>query len=729
MLHSRSNISYRAGSVRRIISIILISIFLFSLCACNHAETIVDSSNEVEYEDGWIVEEVRSPSWLIKWENNSGDCFALDNGVIYFSCKSDAGGTIAAYDSKADEWKKYDYDNKDLGEWSAIYSVSAYDGVLYALLSNDGRNTERQFYILRCDTAVSNTLERVPIQVSPDIDLKYGPSFCGVKATGRDSLLIYDWSDGYPTDSTCIINKSLSLDGMFLGLCANVDGQLYFDNYAGGCLHYNSETDTFDPPFDLTGFEKQQSENGHIICHDDQENKVYIYDIETKKESFLFNCADVFVDSDSMYTCHLLETENGDLYYMSNTGLIRVKAGQVKKKDVLNLLTFAVDEKDYMGTQIGADSYMDCILYFNTTNPDYRIEITTINGSKENYNKTLIQLATSGNQYDIVDTGFFHQSMVKGTLCTDLLPYIEKDPEVNSDAFISPIFDSMMRNGHIYEINPYFSVMSMAIPEEMYPGDENWTVDYLLNLIENKDPDTDVLTYNMNRDVMIKLLVRIASAEYVDYENCTCNFECESFYQLLKLIRDIPYGIEKTDNPDLISIDYNNLLQLPYNTKLRLKTNDYIICGFPGLSGNGCYFCRPGENHEKMLSSFQSNVRLGIMENSLHKDAAWDFLRIVLLKGTNGVSVLKERFDKQVEKILENQDSYRTQDVPQISENDVANIKNMVYGIEKSAIDDSRLQDIISNGLERYFNNQCTAERAAEIIQSKASIYISEQYG
>lgn len=60
---------------------------------------------------------------------------------------------------------------------------------------------------------------------------------------------------------------------------------------------------------------------------------------------------------------------------------------------------------------------------------------------------------------------------------------------------------------------------------------------------------------------------------------------------------------------------------------------------------------------------------------------------------------------------------------------DAEKLRQQVYGTTKLVIQDEALIRMLREEINRYLEGQITSEEAANAIQSRASIYVSEQYG
>ena len=153
---------------------------------------------------------------------------------------------------------------------------------------------------------------------------------------------------------------------------------------------------------------------------------------------------------------------------------------------------------------------------------------------------------------------------------------------------------------------------------------------------------------------------------------------------------------------------------------------DYEYAGFPGTSGNGSYFTDS--------SDYSLKKGYGIMTSSEHKEAAWDFLRLLLLPENQeyggdlffGIPVTRAAFEKLVDKSI-HEDTMFPED--SFTREDADKLRELVYSTEKMARQDDTLTEIISTEASAYFAGDKSLEDTVKNIQSRASIYVAEQAG
>ena len=711
---------------KRIISAALFLIMLVSLCACGNMEDAAQQTAESEKGliDGWIAEAIPIPEDMNGW-NGMTEEFSLSDGIIYFGIKKNGFPAIISYDTQNGSWGEITYDTSGLSDLTGLRGLSVSDGVLWAQLCNYPEYGDAEFSLLICDLSQEHHAQRIaiPFQAEPDPEGNR-PAFANVYALDRETALLCDYSNAYIINRKGEKLQTISLNGCWANDCAHVNGVLYFYGEDGHFKRFERENGRFSESFAIDGQVRSESENGHVFsCNADR--TVFAYDVLTGETTKIFNWMDVALDADSLNTNKLIETASGDCYYLGRDYLGKVSRAMLKQKTELNMLCFMEDEENIPNDLQGAGQYMDAILYFNNTNPDYKIRVTTINSSKEDMTKNLIQLATSAD-YDLIDTGILPDGAMDSSLLTDLLPYIDSDPEISREDFIPNVFEGMLRGGKLYTITPYVQIITWGMRSEDYPGKNAWTTDYAEQLIAARG-DEQVFFWTKNRDMLAKMLTRISTAEFVDFNRGVCNFTDGRFVQWLELLKNIPYSDGYSEARCLFDPAFEIRADTPFSIKQLVQSENYCFAGFPGASGSGHYFARVGQNMGQWVSDPSSNVCMGIMEASQHKDAAWCFLKILLQQNNGtGFPVLAARLDKQLDARVTDEEvrGYKS-----FTAEDADKLRELVYATDKTVCEDQQFIELISGVIQDFLSGRYSAEEAAANLQSHASIYIAEQYG
>ena len=124
--------------------------------------------------------------------------------------------------------------------------------------------------------------------------------------------------------------------------------------------------------------------------------------------------------------------------------------------------------------------------------------------------------------------------------------------------------------------------------------------------------------------------------------------------------------------------------------------------------GCGSYFTELGDD------SLGINICYGISAASEHKDAAWEFLRILLqCCGSDGFPVLRSAFEEQLESAICEESEY---DFRIFTQSDADKLRELVYSTEKAVHREEELLTLIRQGAEQYFSGQKSLDEAAAIF-------------
>ena len=714
---------------KRITAAFLLLFLLISLCACGKialAEPKADGETVTDGElvEGWLAEVIPLPEDVDDWYGMV-ETYSLYDGVLYLSARANRIPVILCYDTESGDWSRIDYDSSGLWEYASMESVSVADGVLWALLCNQGADHPREYSLLRSELSQGSTAKRLPIPFEAESDPEGGQAvFSALHALGADRALLADAYYAYCIDGNGQKMQSVELAGSWLGNYCRVNGKLYFESENGGVQYFDGEAFRFAEELSLAALHSCESENGHFFTSG-PDRELLSYEAQSGLNSAMFNWLDVALDRDSLDANRLIETAAGDCYYPAHNCLVKVTRAMLKPKTELKMLCFMEDEEFIPDSMQGAGQYMDAILYFNSTSPDYKIRVTTISGSKEDMTKHLIELATSAD-YDLIDTGILPDGAMDSSLLSDLLPYLDADPEIGREDFIPNALAGMLRGGKLYAITPYVQIMTWGMRADQFPGNEAWNIAAVRQMIAGRG-DEQVFFWAKGRDMMSKMLTKIATAEFIDYENASCSFDDGRFAQWLGLLRDIPYSDSYSEAPCLYDVLFELTASTPWDEKRLLQTGDYCFCGFPGASGSGHYFARVGQNLGRWVSDSSSSVSMGMLETGQHKEAAWRFLRILLQQNTgSGIPVLAVRLDEQLAALVTDE---QLQGYPRFTAEDAEKLRALVYATDKTVREDQQLLELISGVIHDFLAGRYTAEEAAASLQSRASIYVSEQFG
>lgn len=400
----------------------------------------------------------------------------------------------------------------------------------------------------------------------------------------------------------------------------------------------------------------------------------------------------------------------------------------------------------------GGDVYVS---KFNRSQSKYRIKFVDYSQySDENDfsgNGAMQQLQldiVSGKAPDIIVTGDFNtiRSLSRKGAFADLYEFMDKDSEVNRDTIMPNILKALeSEDGCLYMISPTYSISTLATKTSVC-NKENWTLDDMISLYDDAPETADHLyDYDTKEDKFKELLQ--ASTDFVDCDKFTCRFDSDDFVNLLEFCNRFVNEIEKPDK----ETEYEALQQYYYDqfmawsqdrslvramspsgysyTRYVQARDDITMVGYPSDSGKG--------------GKLSFETYYAISNTCPDKEGAWEFLRTYFSKeyqgndGAYGDPVLKSAFEKQMDSTMHltdpmgnpvdsiEDDGAEYYPLTQEQRDMVAEYIlgcDTIYGVM-----DPDIYDICMEEAGSYFSGECSAKEAADMIQNRASLLLSEK--
>lgn len=458
-----------------------------------------------------------------------------------------------------------------------------------------------------------------------------------------------------------------------------------------------------------------------------------------------------------------------------------IDSSEVKEKKVLTLGCFYIDWN--IRSQIAE---------FNKTNEDYTIYATSYSESNDtsDYTAALTKFNNeilAGNVPDIllISSGMPYNSYASKGLFADLYEFMDKDDVYNRDAFMPNVLKAMEKDGKLYEITPSFTVQTYAAKKSLVGDATSLTMDQANQILATM-PEGATLTNDSQTMTSSQFLsTAITFSNFVDYANATCSFDSPEFKAILETAKKYPAEIDYdalyNDNPNywmelesacrenralLYSVYFNDFSTYT-NTRDAYIGEDISFVGFPGSGAANA-----------TGSVISAGSEIAVSSKSKYKDGAWEFIKLVLDNavgeqdsGNYGVAItsdasVAEAADEAVKRITSQyyglpvvksqlQALGQQATIPQTytdTDGTVQQVDNTYYvgntevkvnlitqdevnmlidyfsTVDTIARYDESLTDIINEEANNYFKGTKSVDETASLIQSRASIYLSEQY-
>ncbi|MBR3474025.1 MAG: hypothetical protein IKH34_03050 [Oscillospiraceae bacterium] len=735
--------------MKRHIAWLLLLCLVLGLCACGsgdgNAEGII-SGEDSEATDGWIPSRIAFPDWLARstgWET-LGD-------TIWLSGLTPENALVAAsYDTLSGQWRRIDFTTGDAYH-PQLGNLSAAGNSLWGLLQegpswedlNQGRfRDDYGYYVLHIDLGSgASTAVRIPFEGEGSTEGS-GLHFSGILGLDDDRALLGAMDRFYVIDANAAIlsEPSLPTNGSLWHF--RVGDTLYLWTQEG-YAPFDPKALRFGEPLDIDGLGEASSNSGHFLRK--WQRSLCAADPATGESELLFRWMDVALSFGDTQGGICLENSLGDVYYpdgedtMLFKGLICAKRGQVPVKQTLRLGCFGESGGElYAQAQAnGALPYsattelLDAIVRFNNTDPEYRIEVVPITyANEQERDRVLIELATR-TDLDLLDTSMLPDNALDSGLLADMLPMIDADESISREDFIEPLLALMTQSGGLYEYTDKFTLLTITTHPDLFPGRENWTAANIEALIA-AHPEMDPLWHSYDRELVTTLFCWAASAEFIDRATASCSFDGPAFVHWLELLKALPDGGQYSEEPKLMNICYDLAFNAGHQEKYMMK-GEYVVAGFPETQGTGSYYLKLGSSPNPWRGTIGENTRIGILAASGRQEGAWRFVR-TLMEGSDdftlsrGIPVFKAAFERALEAEISDDFDERFQ-IGYLSAENAEELRRQVYGTTKLVVPDEALIRLMREEIKRYHDGQLSAAEAAAAIQSRAKIYVSEQYG
>ena len=413
--------------------------------------------------------------------------------------------------------------------------------------------------------------------------------------------------------------------------------------------------------------------------------------------------------------------------------LTRTPYADLPEKTVLSFATFWLDW-----------NLRHAIVEFNRTNPSYRIQVFEYSefSTDEDWQAGLTRLSAeiiSGKVPDLLDVSRlpFKQYVARNVL-EDLYPYIDSDPELNRSDFVESAFRAVEMDGGLYQLFTTFWINSLIGHPSIVGENMGWNMSEFKAVLD-ANPKADLpLGMWLTKEIFLQQSIMLSMDEYVDWAAGKVNFNNENFIQLLEFANTFP--AEYDFDPD-VYIDEFQLVsegrQIMVSTSI---ANFDSVQMYRGLFGGDIVFKGfPSENRNGNSLSIDSGI--AITTKCTDKEGAWEFIRTFLdkdwqLTNTWGFPTNKAAFNEKLkEAMTEDEDASYSMgwgndmmfEIGAVTQEEADQIIALIDSVSGASGWDEALSNIILEDAKDFFNGISTAQDAARVIQSRASIYISEQ--
>jgi ABC-type glycerol-3-phosphate transport system substrate-binding protein len=318
----------------------------------------------------------------------------------------------------------------------------------------------------------------------------------------------------------------------------------------------------------------------------------------------------------------------------------------------------------------------------------------------------------------------------------DLNEWLVKSEDLSKEDIVDSITKAFTYEEQLIGLPISFTITTLVGKSAMVGNGSGWTIDDLSAYMD-RYPDIQLL-YNRNKNSLLRNLLPYQMDAFIDWEESTCQFDQEEFKDLLRLCNRAPKEAVSNQEPDgkgswLLNNSY--LLEKVeiygvYELQLILDRvgEPVTFIGYPTKDGSSGNVIVPFDN-----SIYTMNAK------SEHKEGAWEFLQYMFLRGDRydeSFPILRSKLNLQFQKAME-ADSIVYEipftfsdgeviDLDGATQDEIDALSEMIHGASITGAGAVEIMKIVDEESQAYFEGDKSLDEVAEIIQSRAQIYVDE---
>lgn len=408
------------------------------------------------------------------------------------------------------------------------------------------------------------------------------------------------------------------------------------------------------------------------------------------------------------------------------------------EKQTLTLAAYLPEEYDYNAAQ----QLKNAINSFNESSKKYFIELIDYAAYGDSGYDILLSDISTGNIADIFDLQYLDTVLAAKGVLQDLYPFLEAERDIDVSVLNSSVLKTLERDGKLFYFVPSFTVSTYVGRTSVIGGE--LSSDDFFSLAEEYGA-SKVFDEGISKRSFFTDLLTSSADKLVDYNNAVCSFDSPGFKRCLEYASQLPDELSLEEQQYYgwgaysgESVFMKCFLQDPVRDYLRCKSlfqGDMIPCGFPA---------------DAPSAGFTPSIMLGMAANSPNQAGVWDFFKFMLSNNYQwncadiplNASIAEQIISAQAELWKESKirimiyspsgtEIPNEHAVPYLpsDEKTAEEIMSIIRSIDSLNSYDSAILNIIVTETQKLSGGAQTLDQAAANIQSKASIYLSEQYG
>lgn len=300
---------------------------------------------------------------------------------------------------------------------------------------------------------------------------------------------------------------------------------------------------------------------------------------------------------------------------------------------------------------------------------------------------------------------------------------------------------------------PSFHVRTMIAKKSLVGEPQSWTMADMEAVLATMPQGAEAFG-RLTQEGFLYQIMNFAAKDFIDVETGKCDFQSQSFMEMLEYAKTLPKGIEMEigsegdyEYSDDDANQYRENRSLLYDLYIgNVKACKYQIKGYMGEEVSFVGF--PTESSQGSTLSAGSYTFV-LSAKTEHMEGAWQFVRQFLMpeyqnsREVYEMPVLKSAFLSRAQEatgrpywVNDRGEKEYYDDIWYINgeevilepftQAEVDQICEFIYTVDRTSYYNEEIFNIIMEEAEGFFSGQKTVQDVAGIIQSRAQIYVDE---
>ncbi len=744
---------------KKITAILTAAILTCTLTACNTGSESSHSSQVQSTEQVFTLMEASTSLWLSAMEGQPQQLFTAGD-KIFWSQGDPLAMIVDGYDAAAGSVLEAPFSNLHSGDpLTAVIPIDIResDGNIIITYRSQRRDENNDWlgntYHQDTYDASMNLVESRELFDTEDTDTSFDKFY----PDGNGGWYATKYADG--SEQICLLDSEFRQTGAVTSPVLYVesmypmpDGKVYVcyrEEMVGGDTYllgvFDKETLSLSP---VKPEGMPQSLRG--VCSD--ENSLYVFDTEGIYAVDTESCTKV-VD-------FLTANFNGS----SVTSLVSMGDGSfilgVQNADYTQTELWHLEEAEpnaevqtivLAGSLLNSD-ITDAVNRYNRASSEYRIEIKdySADGAADLGQPQFESDLLAGDLPDMIYwNGLSFEKLARKGICEDLYPYMEEEGCFTDETYFMNFFESMEYEEQLLRIGFSYDIMTLAGKTEFVGEKEGLDYTAFREMMIARPEGMDLFP-DMNTSWVLFDLCVPSLSQFMDTKTVECRFDSPEFIELLRLGEGYPTLEESMEQANTMTEEeltaMNERVRYQYRNNTVLFHKDGIsdpydwhyiaegefggehvtFVGYPTSEGNG--------------GQFNTSSMLSMVSSSEHKEEIWDFI-MSMLSGSSqknlwGLPVHRGAMEELMQRAMNDAehdaqrswaDHERLYPIGNATQAEMDAFVSYVEGIRSFNGTDPAVLTIFWEEADMYLAGDQTAEQAAEMIQSRVSLYLSEQ--